>query len=645
MEFRVLGPLEVTDGAADLTPSAARLCAVLSLFLLRHNQPISANKLIQELWGESPPRSALPTLQTYVYRLRRALGPRVFTRSAGYVLEINPSDLDLCQFDELLREGKESLGQGRYEGASSLLSQAESLWRGPALDGVALGEVLSAHVTRIEESRLSAMDMRLDADLRLGRHRDMIGELKELTSTNPLHEGFPAMLMLALYRSGRRGEGLDAYQAMRATLIEHLGVEPSAQVRDLHQAMLRADTALELRPPEELRPRATVAQVAEPVPGPAKDCGPHSATQLPAITWDLVGRGECVAQVRKLLLSPPGEAAVVAIAGPVGVGKTAVALHTAHQLSGQWPDGQLFAPLGDTFRQMTVAQAFGHFLRALGMATDEVPTGLAARSAAFQRLTKDKAMLIVLDGVSSTDQIRSLVPGSVRSRVLVTYRGAGWESIDGSEVWLGALPFEESMKLLATRLGPRAAAERGPGLAAIAHLCEGLPLALCAVAERMLVDDQLSAVQLASELAEPQVALDTVSSGAFDLRARLDGRYGQLSSRDMSTFCLMSLLRSREFNSSRTAGVLGWDAEEAEQSLSRLARQGLLHRTRQVSAAERYYRYNGLVRCYAQERLEEILDDGSPPRAAAGRHPERHHLAIRLLSLSAPPHFRPAASR
>jgi predicted transcriptional regulator len=197
------------------------------------------------------------------------------------------------------------------------------------------------------------------------------------------------------------------------------------------------------------------------------------------------------------------------------------------------------------------------------------------------------------------------------------------------------LPFEESMKLLTTRLGPERTAKCGPGLATIVRLCGGLPLALCAAAERMLGDDQLAAQQLAAQLAEPRVALNAVSCGDFDLRARLDGSYGQLSSRDMSVFCLMSLLRSQEFNSSRAAGVLGWDADEAEQSLSRLAQQGLLDRTRRVSAAEGCYRYHGLIRRYAQERLEEILDDDSS-RALAGRRQERHQLAVRLLAHNLP---------
>ncbi|WP_344057049.1 AfsR/SARP family transcriptional regulator, partial [Sphaerisporangium rubeum] len=252
MEFRVLGSLQVVDGPGDdgdLTPSAAKVRAVLAMLVLRHNQIVSTRELIDELWGERPPATALATLHTYVYKLRKMLGPcgpaSVVTKPYGYLLATAPETIDVYRFERLVADGWSALERDDPGRATESLSGALALWRGPALANLAAGELLSAQITRLEEGRLRALQLRLDADLRLGRHRELISELKELIATHPLNEDFYAKLMTALYQAGRRGEALEVYQNLRQILVGQLGLEPSPVLSRLQQRLLSADPGLE----------------------------------------------------------------------------------------------------------------------------------------------------------------------------------------------------------------------------------------------------------------------------------------------------------------------------------------------------------------------------------------------------------------
>jgi DNA-binding SARP family transcriptional activator len=212
---------------------------------------VQNSELIDELWGANPPPSAQSTLQTYIYKLRQILTEPcksvhedlLQTKLHGYLIRIPEDDLDLCRFQRLAEEGRKALDSGDSEPAGRILSQALSLWRGPALADVDTGEVLAAHATRLEEDRVQTLEARLEADLQRGRHQEVISELKALALGHPLHEGYHAKLMVALHRSGRRGEALDVYQQLRRGLIEELGLEPGRELVVLQRALLSSDPA------------------------------------------------------------------------------------------------------------------------------------------------------------------------------------------------------------------------------------------------------------------------------------------------------------------------------------------------------------------------------------------------------------------
>lgn len=255
LQFGILGPLEVLWGAESRTPSAAKQRALLALLLLNANSAVSADRLIDELWGEDAPATAHSALQVHVSQLRRVLEPSraqgdahevVVTRPPGYAARIAPDQLDLHRFERLLAEGAQSLADGRAQAASAMLAEALALWRGPALADLLFEPFALVPAARLEELRLAALEKRIEADLACGRHTQLVGELQQLRATHTLHEGFGAQLMLALYRCGRQAEALEVYQQMRRTLVDELGIDPGRTLQRLEREVLEQDPRLDL---------------------------------------------------------------------------------------------------------------------------------------------------------------------------------------------------------------------------------------------------------------------------------------------------------------------------------------------------------------------------------------------------------------
>jgi DNA-binding SARP family transcriptional activator len=235
MDFRVLGPLEVGGDEGALALGGARQRSVLAILLLNANELVSTDLLIDAVWGASPPLTARKTIQVYVSRLRGAVGDeRLVTRPAGYVLYVEPAELDLARFEQLVAEAR----RAPAEAASSKLREALALWRGPALADLAYEEFAQAEVARLEELRLAAIEQRIDADLQLGRHAELVAELETQVARHPLREHFRYQLMLALYRSDRQAEALEAYRRAREELSEELGLEPSEALKPAAERFL-----------------------------------------------------------------------------------------------------------------------------------------------------------------------------------------------------------------------------------------------------------------------------------------------------------------------------------------------------------------------------------------------------------------------
>src|SRR6266516_3888984 len=247
MEFRLLGPLEVRRDDGPLPVRGPKQRALLVLLLLHANETLSRERLIDELWGERPPATAPKALQVYVSQLRKLLEPDrpLETTATGYMLRLEPGQLDLHRFETLLAEGRSALGAGAPGQAANLLAEALSLWRGPALADLAYEPFAQTEIARLEELHLAAIEERIEAELQLGHHAELTGQLEPLVTEHPLREHLRSQLMRALYRSGRQAEALEAYHTGRRLLVDELGIEPGRELRELEQAILRQDPALE----------------------------------------------------------------------------------------------------------------------------------------------------------------------------------------------------------------------------------------------------------------------------------------------------------------------------------------------------------------------------------------------------------------
>lgn len=254
LRFKLLGPLDVTGDRPSFAPTAPRVLNTLALLLVRAGHVVPLETIIEELWGEDPPRSAARTAQTYVYQIRRWLGDEavpagdremLMTRPPGYALHVDPGQLDLSDFEALLARGRDLLEHGRPGEASGALGAALDLWDGPALANIQLGRVLEGHAAALEEHRSRALNLRIEADLRLGRHRELIGELRSLVTANPYDEWYHSLLVCALAKAGRRYDALEAYHAARDLLAEDLGLSPSPELCEVHAAVLQGDAPRE----------------------------------------------------------------------------------------------------------------------------------------------------------------------------------------------------------------------------------------------------------------------------------------------------------------------------------------------------------------------------------------------------------------
>jgi len=248
VEYRILGPLEVLDDGRERKLGSGKERALLAILLLNANQVVSADRLIDDLWAGEPPATVAKSLQVYVWRLRKALGApeRLRSRARGYVLDVAPEELDLDRFSRLVEEGRRALGAAEPERAEQQLREALALWRGPPLADFGFATFAQGEIVRLEEMKVEALEQRIQADLALGRHEALIGELQSLVRAHPLRERLRAHLMIALYRADRQAEALEAYQRARRELTEELGIEPSKSLRDLHQAILNQDLALDI---------------------------------------------------------------------------------------------------------------------------------------------------------------------------------------------------------------------------------------------------------------------------------------------------------------------------------------------------------------------------------------------------------------
>jgi DNA-binding SARP family transcriptional activator/Tfp pilus assembly protein PilF len=619
-EFRLLGPLHVRSDQVLFGVAAARQRVVLAALAVRAGQVVSSEELARAIWDDAPPAKARVTVRNYVCRLRQALGPvggRIVTCAPGYLLEANDDEVDLLAFTRLCGAGSVAARAGAWQRASDVLDDALGLWRGIPLADVPSAVLRDKHVPALESQLLQATEWRLEAGLHLGRHSQLVPELQALAREQPLRERFRAQLMLALYRGGRQAEALGAYQGIRRALVDDLGVEPGPELQELHRRILAADP--ELLPGDAsvgAGPPAASEERTVRAAGPER-VAPH---QLPAGPRLFAGREGELSALTGLLAEvggPRGAVVISAIAGTAGVGKTALAVHWAHQVADRFPDGQLYVNLRgyDPGQPMPATDALAGFLRALGMPGQDIPPEAEERAARYRSLLAGRRMLVVLDNAGEVGQVRLLLPGTQASVTVVTSRDAlaGLVARDGAQrLDLDLLPLAEAVGLLRALIGARVDAD--PAAAAVlAAQCSRLPLALRVAAELAAARPAAGLAELAGELADQQRRLDLLDAGGDPqtaVRAVFSWSYRHLDAAAARAFWLLSLHPGADLDRYAAAALTGTTRERACQLLDRLSRAHLIQPTRPGRHA-----MHDLLRAYGQELSAD--GDGKDERRGA----------------------------
>jgi DNA-binding SARP family transcriptional activator/tetratricopeptide (TPR) repeat protein len=632
MRIGLLGPLVVRDGEQPPVVRAGKQRVVLAALALRARQVVSFGELASVVWDESPPPGARVTLRNYVWRLRLLLAPaggQILTRDPGYLLDADGSQVDALEFGALCREGGQAARAGDWPRAAEVLGRALALWRGTPLADVPSRTLRQEWVPSLQRQRLRALSWRLEALLHLGAHGEVLGELEQLAGAHPLDEHLHALRMLALYRSGRVGDALAAYQQARRALVGELGVEPGEELRRLHQQVLARDPALMAPCPA---PEAGLVTPAPAAPAPAAPAAraavsPQQAAapvprQLPAAVTHFAGRSDelrllaCLAE-RASGGGPGGAVAIAAVAGTAGVGKTALAVHFGHQVADRFPDGQLYADLrgfGPATEPVPPAQAIRGFLVALGVAPQGIPADADAQAGLYRSLLAGKRMLVVLDNARDAAQVRPLLPGSAGCLVVVTSRRqlTGLAAAEDARLLaLGLLTDGEARALLTGRLGAGRVAAEPAAVSELIGLCARLPLALAIAAARAAARPAHPLAALAAELRDSS-RLDALDTGEpiDNVRAVFSWSYDQLSRPAAGMFRCLGLHPGPDISVPAAASLVAADPAQARQLLAELAHSSLIG-----EPLPGRYGFHDLLRAYAAEQAS-AASSGTGPRAA-----------------------------
>jgi DNA-binding SARP family transcriptional activator len=533
IRFGVLGPVQAVVNGEPVALGGPGVRGLLAMLLLRPNEVVPVEDILDGLWGDDPPLTARTIVQNYVSRLRRQLrlvdptgSVWIDTRLPGYQLIVDDELIDVSHATSLLTRARHEHPVRRAE----MLREALGLWRGPVLADVSH----RINAPELEDLRFAVLEARIEADLDLGRHAELIGELSTFAEAYPFREQMIAHLVLALYRTGRRADALEAYQRFARRAAGDLGIDPGPALRELHERVLKDDSTLLLPAPTPVVP----PKVGVLVPA-----------QLPPAPVGFDGRDRELAWLDRLLAEDLGDATPIGvISGPAGIGKTALAALWGRRVAREFPDGQLFAGLRGFHPQhapLDPGEVLTQFLLTLGVPAGEVPIDRDDRAALYRSLLAHRRVLVMLDDARDSEQVRLLLPGGSRALVLITSRVRleGMVARSGARLLeLETLPVPAAVRIIDSIVGPGRIDQ--PRLERLARLCGCLPLALRIVGARLAARQEWIVDELIADLADERTRLEALDVEQSDtsVRAALDITYRGLGESAGATFRLLGLV-------------------------------------------------------------------------------------------------------
>ncbi len=646
IKLSVLGPVRAWRGETEIDLGPPQQRAILALLLVKAGQPASMVELISLLWPHDPPVSAANVIQRCVGALRRALEPGLAPRAngrwllrqgGGYRLTLDAATLDLLQFRALARQARTALDGERGADAVPLYVQALQLWRGQCAAGVETDPVFTA----IDQERLTVAQEAADSALRFGGARLLLPALRQAATGALLDEPLQARLMLVLAAAGYQAEALGVYQTVARQLADELGMDPTQELRSAYQKVLRQQATPDIPttppPHDEVTDAVEVHDEIDEPPAPVVPLA-----QLPADLPTFTGRRDELARLSGLLDAAdrnPSAVRIVAIDGMAGIGKTTLAVHLAHQVAADYPDGQLYLNLrgfDSSGSAMTASEALRIFLDALGVGPQRIPAEPEAQAALYRSMLHGRKVLVLLDNARDVEQIRPLLPASAGCLVIITSRN----QLTGLITTHAAYPLtvesfsaQDARATLTQRLDPYRLADDNAALDEIVELCAGLPLAVAIVAARATVHYYLPIAAIAGELRDARTRLDAFSANdpATDIRAVFSWSYELLTPPAARLFRLLSLHAGPDMSVAAMASLAGRPEAQTRRLVTELTRARLLS-----EGMPHRFSMHDLIRVYAAELTAELDTEADRVSARTRLFDCYLHTAYRANSLLGP---------
>ena len=606
--IKVLGPLELSIAGRQATPRGPRERKLLALLALNANSLVLTERIVDALWDDPPP-SARQQIHNVVGALRRTLAPatdvELATDSSGYQLNVPIGAMDAFQFRSVVEEADGAEQQGRLEDAVGLLDQGLGLWRGGALSGLD-GQALTNAATLLDGQRLSAVERWAELLLRLGEAAPAVEALTGMLAEHPLRESLRALLMTALYQCGRQSEAMTVFEDGRRLLAQELGLDPGAQLREAHRQILHGEpTAAEPADPQ-----------AESLPERRHGQAPAPRSFLPRDIAEFTGRADELRRLRQQPLEPNAPSISV-IDGMGGVGKTSLAVHLAHLLAADYPDGQYFVDLAGFSEQaepMSPVQALDLLLRFDGMAPELIAPDLEARSAQWRSSLAGRKVLILLDNAADPTQVRSLLPASAESRVLISSRRRMAELEGAVALSLDIMTEADAVALFCRIAGPERVADEPEAVRSAVELCGHLPLAIQIAAARLRERSSWRVSYLVDQLRDNETRARILAAGDRDVMNIVAWSYRHLTARQQRLLGLLSLHSGPDFDASATAALADLPVYQVQEDLDKLFELNLLKQ----HVADRYHLHD-IVRDCSRRLLDAMTAGRAEASDAVGR--------------------------